>query len=91
MTELGLGCLGNVVMGHQEITKVLFVFRLDLFDQGFGADVAFFSFEHDSGAMGVIGTNIDAFMAAHALEPDADIGLDMFQQMTKMNGAIGVG
>jgi hypothetical protein len=41
--------------------------------------------------MGIVGADIQAFMAAHALEADPDVGLDVLHQMAQMDGAVGIG
>lgn len=41
--------------------------------------------------MGVVGANIAALMATRLLKAYPDIRLDVFQHMTKMDGAVGVG
>ena len=41
--------------------------------------------------MGVIGADIDHRMALKALKPDPYVSLDVFNQMPKVNRAIGLG
>jgi hypothetical protein len=41
--------------------------------------------------MCIIRTDIDTLVAALLLEANPDIGLDIFHQMTQVNGAVGVG
>ena len=54
-------------------------------------DAVLARFQHDGCAMGVVGADIQAFMAAHALETHPDVGLDVLHQMAQMDGAVGIG
>ena len=47
--------------------------------------------DHDRRAMGVVGTDVDASMAAQFLKANPDIRLDVFHQMPDMDRAVGVG
>jgi hypothetical protein len=46
--------------------------------------------DHDRGAVGVVGAHEDAPVAAELLEPDPDIGLDVFNQMPDVDVPVGV-
>ena len=63
----------------------------DPVNQGLRAQALFFGPQHDWRAVGVIGADIDHCMALHALKPDPDVSLDVFDQVPKVNGAVGVG
>ena len=53
---------------------------------------AFFtSPEHDCGAVSVVGTHINTVVPTEFLKADPDIGLDIFDQVPQMDGAVGVG
>ena len=43
------------------------------------------------GAVGVVGAQVAAVVAAHFLETHPDVGLDIFDQVAEMDAAIGVG
>lgn len=45
---------------------------------------------HDCRAVGIIGTNINGTISAKSLEPNPDIGLDIFHQMAKVDRPVGV-
>ena len=51
----------------------------------------FFSFDHYGCAVGIVSADIGALLATELLEANPDVGLDVFQQMAEMNGAIGIG
>src|SRR5690606_13448859 len=85
--------MGRVIVVEldQEVGEIPAVVGIDLIDQFLGADAHLLGFEHDGGAMGVVGTDIGALLAAHFLEANPDVGLDVFQQMTQVNRAVGIG
>ena len=74
-----------------EVGEVLLVVRFHLRNLLLWGDAVFFRLEHDGGAVGIIRAHIGALLAAQFLEAYPDIGLDVFQQVAQMNGAIGVG
>jgi len=41
--------------------------------------------------MGIVGTDEMDFMALHSLEPDPDVGLDVFHDVADVERAVGVG
>jgi len=47
--------------------------------------------DHDGGVVGVIGAKIETISTTHFMKTDPDIGLNVFHQMTQMNGTVGVG
>ena len=47
--------------------------------------------QHHRGAMAVVCAAVDALVAAHALEPHPDIGLDVFEQVSDVNLATCIG
>jgi len=46
--------------------------------------------EHDRRAVRVVGANVIAEVAALFLETHPNVGLNVFNQVTEMNGAVGV-
>jgi hypothetical protein len=47
--------------------------------------------QHDRRAVGVVGADVMAFVAAQLLEAHPDVGLDVFDQMPEVDRAVGVG
>ncbi len=47
--------------------------------------------QHDRGAMGVVGADIKGLVTLHLLKSDPYIGLDVFHQVTQVDGTIGIG
>ena len=47
--------------------------------------------DHDRRAVGVVGTDIDAAVAAELLEPHPNVGLDVLDQVADMDMPVGVG
>ncbi len=78
-------------MADSEILEVRLVLRVHLPDQFLWCYAHLFCPQHGGGAVGVVGADIDALMAAHALESYPDVRLDMLHQVAKMNRSIGVG
>ncbi|EKE16788.1 MAG: hypothetical protein ACD_10C00798G0002 [uncultured bacterium] len=71
----------------REVARMLAMHALD---QGFRRNAFFFRPQHDRRAVRVVGANVPAFVAGHFLIAYPDIGLNIFNQMAKVNGAIGV-
>ena len=60
-------------------------------DHLLGSDPHLLRLEHDGGTVRVIGTDEMHLMATHSLITNPDIGLDVFQHVAKMDGAVGIG
>ena len=88
-----LGAVSAVVVVeiHLEVGKVPLVVRFHLGNLLLRGDAVFLGLEHDGGAVGIVSADIGALLATELLEANPDVGLDVFQQMAEMNGAIGVG
>ena len=56
-----------------------------------GGDLLGLGAQHDGRAVGVVGAHVVAAVTAHPLEPRPDVGLDVFDQVPEVNGAVGVG
>ncbi len=80
-----------VIKGDIKVAKVCAVFFANIGDKLFGGDAIGLSLEHNRRAVGVVGANVVALVAAHALKACPDIRLNIFDHVTKVNGAIGVG
>ncbi len=48
-----------------------------VFHQGFRSDAFLLRLNHGGGAVGVVGAHINGLIAAHALKPHPNIGLDL--------------
>jgi hypothetical protein len=80
-----------VIKPDQKTGKILLVFGANIGNQLFRTDAQLLGLEHDGSAMRVIGTHIKTLALACFLESHPDIGLDGFQQMAEVQGAVGVG
>ena len=88
-----LGAVGAVVVvkGDGEVGKIGLMLAGDAGDQLLGLDPLVLRAQHDGGAVGVIGADIQTIVAAHFLEPHPDIGLYVLDQVSQVDRAIGVG
>ncbi len=60
-------------------------------DEFFWRDTLAFGTEHDRRAMGIIGADIDAVMAAQALVAGPDVRLGVLYEMPEVDGSVGIG
>ena len=81
----------KIVEAELKVQEVALVLRFHLVDQGLRFDAQFLSSQHDWCAVGVVCPNPHCIVAAHALEANPDIGLNVFNHMPQMDGAVGVG
>ena len=80
-----------VVEFNQKIGEITLVFFAHRINQLFWRDALLFCTEHDCGAMGIIGANVDAVVAAELLQTHPDVGLNRLHQVAQMKAAIGIG
>ena len=80
-----------VVKADVEPGEIGLVLLGDRSNHLFRGDPHLLCLEHDRGAVGIIGTDEVHLMTAHSLITNPDIGLDVFQHVAKMDGAIGIG
>lgn len=80
-----------IVKADQKIGKVPLVLSLDRIDQRFRANTQLFRLEHNGGSVSIVSADVVTFVSPGFLKANPYIGLDIFDQMTKMNGAVGVG
>jgi hypothetical protein len=74
-----LGMRGMVVVEiDMKIGEVPLMLLSDTLDELLGRNAFFACPDHDRGAMGVIGTDIDALMTLYFLKTCPDISLDVF-------------
>src|SRR5690554_634430 len=85
--------MGGVVVIKADVEpgEILLMFFTDPVNQLLGRDAFPLGTEHNGGAVGIIGANVVASVASHILIAHPDIGLNVFQQMAQVNGAVGVG
>ena len=60
-------------------------------DELFRGDAVLLGAQHDRRAVGIVGADVMAFVAAQLLEAHPDIGLDIFNQMADVDRTVGVG
>ena len=78
------------VVVDEETGKVAAVFGAAFVDKRLRADAFFLGAQHDGGAVSIIGADVVAFVAAQTLETYPDIGLDVFDHVAEVNGAVGI-
>ena len=85
--------MGGVIMIEVdvEIGEVPGVFLPGGGDQFLGCDPLALGPQHDGGAVGVVGADVDGLVALHLLEAHPYIGLDVLHQMPEVDRAVGVG
>jgi len=71
--------------------KIARMFAENALHQLLWCDAVFFGAQHDRRAVLVVGAAVMHFIALHALKAHPDIGLDIFDQMPEVDGAIGIG
>ena len=74
----------EIVEVDEEAGAVALVLAVDIPDLLLGRDPQFFSSQHDRGAVGVIGTDIQAIVTPRLLESHPDIGLYLLQQVPQV-------
>ena len=80
-----------VVHANQKVFEVGLMNSAHIGNMLLGANTFFICLKHDGSSMGIVGGNIVTFVTAHALKAHPDIGLGVFQNMTKMQCSIGIG
>lgn len=88
-----LVAVGGVIVVKTDVEpgEVGLVLLGDGRDHLFRGDPQLLGLEHDRGAVGIVGTDKVHLVTAHSLITNPDIGLDVFQHVAKMDGAIGIG
>ena len=79
-----------IVKGNMKAGKVACVFGVNTGYQMFGRNAFLLCPQHDGRAMGVVGAHVVALVPVHFLETYPDIGLYVFDQVSKVDSAIGV-
>ena len=85
----------EVVEGDVEAGEIARVFAMHALDQRFRRDAILLGAQHDRRAVRIVGAHVPALgnlvLGLHFLEAYPDIGLDVFDQVAKVNGTVGVG
>ena len=81
----------EVVVGDVELAEIAALFGADARDQLLGRDAFLPRLEHDRRAVRVARPDEQAVVAAHALEPHPDVGLDVLDDVPEVRRAVGVG
>ncbi|MOA03297.1 hypothetical protein D3C78_1227960 [compost metagenome] len=87
---LGVGRV-EVVEVDQEVGEVAAVLGLHAGDQRLRGDAFLLGAQHDRRAVGVVGADVDALVAAQLLEAHPHVGLDVLEHVTQVDRAVGVG
>ena len=85
--------VGGVVVVETDVEggEIRAVLLSDPFDERLRGDPFALRAQHDGGAVGVVRADEVDLRAAHALEPDPDVGLDVLDEVADVDGAVGVG
>ena len=87
---LGRVCRVVVVVLDEEPAKVLSVFLAERLDHRLRRRAGLLGGEHGRGAVGVVGADVVALVAHHALEAHPDVRLDVLEQVPQVHRAIGI-
>jgi hypothetical protein len=71
-----------------EVTQM---FLLHAFHQGFRRDPLALGAQHDGGAVGIVGADVDAVVAPQFVVTDPDVRLGVLDEMAKVQRTIGIG
>ena len=80
-----------IIEADKEVSEVELMFSLHGGDLLLRGDAVLLGLEHDGSSMGIVGANVMNFMATGALKANPDVSLNVFNKMTQMYGAIGIG
>ena len=80
-----------IVEADVEAGEVARMLAMHALDQRLRRDSLLLGTQHDRRAVRVVGADIPALIAAHLLEAHPDVGLDVLDEMAKVDGAISVG
>ena len=80
----------KVVEANLETGKVGFMLGFYCGNLFFRGAAFLFGAQHDRGTVGIVSTHVGALVATGFLESNPNVGLDVFQQMTEVNRAVGV-
>ena len=81
----------KIIKPNQEVGAIALVLFLHLLNLLLGGDAQLFGCQHDGRAVGVVGAHVAAIVAAGFLKAHPDIGLHLFQQVSQVQGPVGIG
>ncbi len=87
---VGMGAV-VVVEADQEVGEVGAVLGADALDELLRRDAFALGAQHDGRAVGIVGADVEALVAAQLLEAHPYIGLDVLDQMAQVDRSVGVG
>lgn len=67
------------------------MFSTDLVYKLLRRNAELIGFQHDRRAVSIVGAYVDTLMSALLLKTHPDIGLNIFNEVPKVNGAVGIG
>ena len=79
-----------IVEGYGELREIRAVLLSHALDELLRRDAFLLGAQHDRRAVGVVGAHVDAVVTAHLLKTHPDVGLDVFHQVSQMNGTVGI-
>ena len=88
---LGGVCAVVVVKADMKTVEIGAVLGVHTVDHLFRGDAGLLGRQHDRRAVRVVGADVMAGIAAHFLHPHPDVGLDVFDEVAEVDGAVGVG
>jgi len=83
-------CRPPIVMADMEAVEVLLAAGGDFRHKGLRRESALLGSNHDGGAVHVVGADKVHDVAAHAFMTNPNVGLDVFHDVTHMEGAVGI-
>ncbi len=88
----GFRAVGAAVVVELDIEagEIAHVRLLHIGDQFFFGAAFLAGTDHDRGAVSIVGTDVNAAVAAQLLEPHPDIGLDILHQVPDMDVPVGI-
>lgn len=91
--RLVLGRVGGIVVvkAHMKTGEVALMFGAYPCNQLLRADAFGLGTQHDWRAVGVVGAHVVHLVALHFLKANPDVGLNVFDQVAQVNGAVGIG
>jgi hypothetical protein len=84
--------MGGVVVVEADVEagEVARMLAMNALDQRLGRDALLLGTQHDRRAVRVVGADVPALMTTHLLETHPDVGLDVLDQMTQVDCAVGI-
>ena len=80
-----------IVEVDQKVGKVSGVLGLDVVDQLLRGNPFLLGAQHDGGAMGIIGADVNCLITAQFLEANPDVSLNVLKHVPQMDRTVGIG